>query len=113
LIFVGGEQGETLELAEISRMALNANTDSANAIDVFTPTIGMMIDASVDTNAWTVKLSRNMVRNLRWQNVRGMGVVAITGRLAAASLDAEPKEEADTPAKKKARLDAPAVPVST
>jgi cleavage and polyadenylation specificity factor subunit 2 len=81
LIFVGGEKGETLELAEISRIALNANTDSANAIDVFTPTVGMMIDASVDTNAWTVKLSRSMVRNLRWQ--------------------------------KKARLDAPAIPVSS
>jgi cleavage and polyadenylation specificity factor subunit 2 len=114
LIFVGGEKGETLELAEISRIALNANTDSANAIDVFTPTVGMMIDASVDTNAWTVKLSRSMVRNLRWQNVGGMGVVAITGRLAAASLDPEPTDlEADTPAKKKARLDAPAIPVSS
>ncbi|KAH6864862.1 beta-lactamase-like protein [Alternaria rosae] len=113
LIFVGGEEGETLELAEISRIALNANTDSANAIDVFTPTVGVMIDASVDTNAWSVKLSRSMVRNLRWQNVRGMGVVAITGRLAAASLEPEVKEEVDTPAKKKARLDAPAVPVSS
>ncbi|KAJ6275678.1 cleavage and polyadenylation specificity factor subunit 2 [Bipolaris maydis] len=99
LIFVGGEQGETLELAEISRIALNANTDSASAISVFTPTVGV--------------LSRNMVRNLRWQNVRGMGVVAITGRLAAASLEPEVKEEADTPAKKKARVDAPAIPVSS
>ncbi len=44
-----------------------------------------------------------MVRNLRWQNVRGMGVVAITGRLAAASLEPSPKEE-DTPAKKKGPL---------
>jgi cleavage and polyadenylation specificity factor subunit 2 len=113
LIFVGGEQAETLELAHISRIALNANTDSASAIDVFIPTVGMMIDASVDTNAWTVKLSRSMVRNLCWQNVGGMGVVAITGRLAAASLDPEPTEEADTPAKKKARLDAPAIPVSS
>ncbi|KAF5852653.1 hypothetical protein GGP41_008092 [Bipolaris sorokiniana] len=113
LIFVGGEQGETLELAEISRIALNANTDSASAISVFTPTVGMVIDASVDTNAWSVKLSRNMVRNLRWQNVRGMGVVAITGRLAAASLEPEVKEEVDTPAKKKARVDAPAIPVSS
>jgi cleavage and polyadenylation specificity factor subunit 2 len=76
--------------------------------------VGMMIDASVDTNAWTVKLSRSMVRNLRWQNVGGMGVVAITGRLAAASLEPEPTDlVADTPAKKKARLDAPAIPVSS
>ncbi|EDU41495.1 YSH1 exonuclease of the beta-lactamase fold [Pyrenophora tritici-repentis] len=117
LIFIGGEASETLELAEISRLALNANNDSANAIDIFTPTIGTLVDASVDTNAWTVKLSRNMVRNLRWQNVRGMGVVAITGRLAAARLEPHSSstttEEADTPAKKKARLDAPAIPVSS
>ncbi|KAF1945815.1 hypothetical protein EJ02DRAFT_368705 [Clathrospora elynae] len=113
LIFVGGEQSETLALAEISRIALNANTDSASAIDVFTPTVGTMIDASVDTNAWTVKLSHSMVRNLHWQNVRGMGVVAITGRLTAASLDSPPIEETDTPAKKKVRLDAPAIPVSS
>ncbi|KAJ4375126.1 hypothetical protein N0V83_002210 [Neocucurbitaria cava] len=112
LIFVGGEEIETTELADLIRESLNVNTDSANAIDVFTPTIGMMIDASVDTNAWSVKLSRSMVRNLRWQNVRGMGVVAITGRLAAASLDSPPEVE-ETPAKKKARLDAPAVPVSS
>ncbi|CAO2654237.1 Nn.00g109700.m01.CDS01 [Neocucurbitaria sp. VM-36] len=112
LIFVGGEEVETTELADLIRESLNANTDSANAIDVFTPTVGMMIDASVDTNAWSVKLSRSMVRNLRWQNVRGMGVVAITGRLAAATLESSPEVE-ETPAKKKARLDAPAVPVSS
>ncbi|KAF1848481.1 uncharacterized protein K460DRAFT_308827 [Cucurbitaria berberidis CBS 394.84] len=114
LIFVGGEEVETTELADAIRESLNANTDSANAIDVFTPAVGMMIDASVDTNAWTVKLSRNMVRNLRWQNVRGMGVVAITGRLAAATLNSSPEVELEeAPAKKKARLDAPAVPVSS
>lgn len=112
LIFVGGEETETDELAEIVRLSLNANMETTNTIDVFTPAIGIVINASVDTNAWTVKLSRGMVRNLRWQNVRGMGVVAITGRLAAASLDSDPKEE-ETPAKKKARLDAPAVPVSS
>lgn len=115
LILIGGEEAETNELADISRKVLGANTETTNAVDVFTPNTGVMIDASVDTNAWTVKLSRNMVRNLRWQNVRGMGVVAITGRLAAASLESEPtgKSEEDTPAKKKAKIDAPAVPVSS
>jgi cleavage and polyadenylation specificity factor subunit 2 len=113
LILIGGEAAETLELAEICRLALNAGLEAANAIDVFTPLIGTVIDASVDTNAWTVKLSRTMVRNLHWQNVRGMGVVAITGRLAAASLDPPPQDQdQDGSAKKKARLDAPAVPVS-
>jgi cleavage and polyadenylation specificity factor subunit 2 len=113
LIFVGGDEAETKELAEICRSALNAGLEASSAIDVFTPVVGMVIDASVDTNAWTVKLSRSMVRNLHWQNVRGMGVVAITGRLAAASLDSQPKTEEEGSAKKKARLDAPAVPVSS
>ncbi|KAH4120987.1 cleavage and polyadenylation specificity factor subunit 2 [Parastagonospora nodorum] len=112
LILIGGEEAETMELAEICRTALNVGLEASAAIDVFTPTIGIVVDASVDTNAWTVKLSRTMVRNLHWQNVRGMGVVAITGRLAAATLDAPPKEEEGS-AKKKARLDAPAVPVSS
>ena len=113
LIFVGGEEVETTKLADLIRESLNATTDTANAIDVYTPAVGTMIDASVDTNAWTVKLSRSMMRNLRWQNVRGMGVVAITGRLAAATLEPSPSKEEETPAKKKARLDLPAVPVSS
>ncbi|OAL01290.1 hypothetical protein IQ06DRAFT_293389 [Phaeosphaeriaceae sp. SRC1lsM3a] len=114
LILIGGEESETLELAEICRSALNAGLEASSAIDVFTPTIGTVINASVDTNAWTVKLSRNMVRNLHWQNVRGMGVVAITGRLAAATLDSTPPDvEEGGSAKKKPRLDAPAVPVSS
>jgi cleavage and polyadenylation specificity factor subunit 2 len=112
LIFVGGEEVETMELAELCRTSLNTGIEAGNAVDVFAPAVGKLIDASVDTNAWTVKLSRTMVRNLHWQNVRGMGVVAITGRLAAASIDAKPQVE-DGSAKKKARLDAPAVPVSS
>jgi cleavage and polyadenylation specificity factor subunit 2 len=110
---IGGDAAETLELAEICRSALNAGLEAASsAIDVFTPLVGTVINASVDTNAWTVKLSRNMVRNLHWQNVRGMGVVAITGRLAAATLEPPPKVDEGS-AKKKPRLDAPAVPVSS
>ncbi len=53
LIFVGGEKAETIELADLIRESLNANTDTTNTIDVFTPTVGMTVDASVDTNAWT------------------------------------------------------------
>jgi cleavage and polyadenylation specificity factor subunit 2 len=105
LILVAGEEEETNELAEECRKVLNAGAaDSSAGIDVFTPIIGMMIDASVDTNAWTVKLSRSMVRKLQWQNVRGLGVVAITGRLAAASLGPLLKQE-EGGAKKKLKLE--------
>ncbi|KAI8938793.1 hypothetical protein NX059_004656 [Plenodomus lindquistii] len=117
LIFVGGEETETTQLAQLIRDSLNASSEATPSIDVFTPTIGITIDASVDTNAWTVKLSRTMVRNLHWQNIRGVDVVAITGRLAAANLATPPPDDNDTddttPAKKKARLDAPAIPVSS
>ncbi|KAF2195386.1 hypothetical protein K469DRAFT_615965 [Zopfia rhizophila CBS 207.26] len=107
LILVAGEEAETAELADDCRRLLNAGSGQATegGIDVFTPTVGMMIDASVDTNAWTVKLSRGMVRKLQWQKVKGLGVVAITGRLEAASFEDEVKEEGG--AKKKLKLDAP------
>ncbi|KAF2268527.1 hypothetical protein CC78DRAFT_529970 [Lojkania enalia] len=108
LILVAGEESETLDLAEECRKVLNAGASESTAVDVYTPTIGTVIDASVDTNAWTVKLSRNMVRKLHWQQVRGLGVVAITGRLEAAALDGPPKQEEDGAAKKKVKLETPA-----
>lgn len=113
LIFVAGEETETMNLAEELRKTLASVAADSN-IDVFTPAVGTMVDASVDTNAWSVKLSRSMIHNLRWQKVHGLGVVAITGRLQAASLKPPPKEEEDeAPAKKRARLEAtPAIPVS-
>lgn len=104
LIFIAGEADETLSLAEDCRKALNAG--SSTVVDVFAPTVGMVIDASVDTNAWSVKLSKEMVKKLHWQKVRGLGVVAITGRLEAASLEPSGKEDEDGGAAKKAKLDA-------
>lgn len=67
--------------------------DTGKTIDfVFAPTTGQIIDASVDTNAWTVKLSEALVRRLHWQNVRGLGVVTLMGHLAATTLDEAPAE---------------------
>lgn len=81
LILVAGEEKETLSLAEICK-ALLASGEGNNP-DVFTPLIGETVDASVDTNAWTLKLSRNLVKKLAWQNVKGLSIVAVTGRLDA------------------------------
>jgi cleavage and polyadenylation specificity factor subunit 2 len=105
LILIAGEQEETMELAEECRKLLNAGS-SESGVDVFTPTLGMVINASVDTNAWSVKLSRDMVRRLQWQKVRGLGVVAITGRLEAASLEPSSQEDDEGAAKKKMKLEA-------
>ncbi|OCL03882.1 hypothetical protein AOQ84DRAFT_391925 [Glonium stellatum] len=102
LILVAGEEAETNELAADCRKLLNSGAEEATegGIDVFTPCIGGTIDASVDTNAWTVKLSQSLIRRLHWQKVKGLGVVAITGRLEAASLHDKAGPEA---AKKKMR----------
>ncbi|KAF5713118.1 Cleavage factor two 2 [Fusarium mundagurra] len=92
LILVGGERDETLSLAEDCRRALggdsgNADAGSERSADVYTPEVGVVVDASVDTNAWVVKLADPLVRKIKWQNVRGLGIVTITGQLLAKHLN--------------------------
>ncbi|KAJ4125517.1 hypothetical protein NW768_009138 [Fusarium equiseti] len=93
LILVGGERDETLSLAEDCRRALGGdssspdNTGSERSVDVYTPEVGVVVDASVDTNAWVVKLADPLVRKIKWQNVRGLGIVTITGQLLATHLN--------------------------
>lgn len=100
LILISGDAAETQMLAGECRQLL-ASDGSNSAADVLSPVDGQSVDASVDTNAWTVKLSRGLVKKLTWQNVKGLGVVALTGRL-----DAEPLEDTgdEGTAKKKQRL---------
>ncbi|KAH8819792.1 beta-lactamase-like protein [Xylogone sp. PMI_703] len=83
LILVSGLKDETLALASDCRKLLAAHTGSAEekGLDVYTPEIGVSVNASVDTNAWVVKLTDTLVKRLRWQNVRGLGIVTLTGRL--------------------------------
>jgi len=93
LILVSGNTSETTHLANDCKQKLKSEMmdDTGKTTDfVFTPSIGQMIDASVDTNAWTVKLSEALVRRLHWQNVRGLGVVTLMGHLAATTLDELP-----------------------
>ncbi|KAF1816220.1 RNA-metabolising metallo-beta-lactamase [Eremomyces bilateralis CBS 781.70] len=94
LILVGGEEQETQTLAKDCRKLLGSeNGDSTESQTiVFTPVIGDTVDASVDTNAWIVKLSQPLVKRLQWQNVRGLGVVAVTGRLEAGQVVLDPAD---------------------
>ena len=104
LILVSGNVSETQFLADDSRQKLKieAVDDSGKSVDfVFTPSNGQTIDASVDTNAWTVKLSEALVRRLHWQNVKGRSVVTLMGHLSAASLDEGP---ADLSSRKKLKM---------
>ncbi|KZF21756.1 hypothetical protein L228DRAFT_239702 [Xylona heveae TC161] len=85
LILVGGTTDETSTLADDCRKLLSARLGASAEIglDILTPIVGQAVDASVDTNAWVVKLSDTLVRRLHWQSVRGLGVVTVTGRLEA------------------------------
>ncbi|KAL9602962.1 MAG: hypothetical protein Q9219_001487 [cf. Caloplaca sp. 3 TL-2023] len=105
LILVGGSATETNFLASECRqkLVLPSSEDGESVQEnVFTPVNGEMVIASVDTNAWTVKLSNALVRRLRWQNVRGLGVVTLTGHLAAVEVD-EP-QATDSWSKKRPKL---------
>lgn len=83
LILVGGSRDETMALAADCRAALAKDGDKA--VDVFTPEVGAWVDASVDTNAWVVKLAEPLVNKLKWQNVGGFSIVTVSGQLLAAA----------------------------
>ena len=84
LVLTCGSEADIQWLATDYTEKLQPATDSMKQ-QVFTPSNGEMVDASVDTNAWTVNLSQSLTKELHWQNVRGLGVVTLTGHLAAAS----------------------------
>lgn len=97
LILTGGTISETTFLAndflhKLKPRPNNSNEKSSN--DVFTPLNGQTVDASVDTNAWTVKLSEALLRRFHWQNVRGLGIVTLMGHLASGSVDEHARAEA-------------------
>lgn len=99
LILIGGNYEETNALATDCRNLLGGEGD--RAVEVLTPQMGAWVDASVDTNAWVVKLADPLVKKLKWQNVKGLGIVTISGQLLAQALDPTPKEEAqETPSKR-------------
>lgn len=84
LILFGGSESETQTLALDCKTLLAAKEGELSGeptVDIFTPLVGQIIDASVDTSAWTVKLSRDLVKRLQWQSVHKMGVVTLTGEL--------------------------------
>ncbi|KAI9811788.1 MAG: hypothetical protein M1826_003099 [Phylliscum demangeonii] len=106
LILIGGTKEETLSLATDCRQLLGGKSRQGHqesAVNVYTPIVGRRVDASVETNTWTVHLSQSLARRLRWQNVRGLGVVHVNGLLTtrAAALD---EGEAGQGASKKQRL---------
>ncbi|KAK2763777.1 hypothetical protein FQN54_009394 [Arachnomyces sp. PD_36] len=111
LILVGGMKEETMALAAECRNLLAAKVgldvaSSQSTVDIFTPLVGETVDASVDTNAWMVKLSNNLVRRLKWQNVKNLGVVTLSGELRGPEALAEDDNSVDSPNKKQKTLKA-------
>jgi cleavage and polyadenylation specificity factor subunit 2 len=111
LILVGGMKDEISALADECKKLLtvkvggDVSTTSADAAAIiFTPANGEAVDASVDTNAWTVKLSNTLVRRLNWQHVRSLGVVALTAQLRAPELPVEEEDVDVDAAGKKMKL---------
>ena len=89
LILTSASATDTDALAEKCREVFRAQQqggeDGRRETEIFTPGNGEQVDASVDTNAWTLKLSRGLVRRLVWQHVKGVDIVALTGRLGMES----------------------------
>ncbi|KAL8735617.1 MAG: hypothetical protein Q9166_000786 [cf. Caloplaca sp. 2 TL-2023] len=105
LILIGGSVSETAFLANECRQKLipvSSESVERNQNNVFTPENGQTVDASVDTNAWTVKLSNAFAKRLRWQNVRGLGVVTLMGHLSA--MEVHEQVSSDSISKKRQRL---------
>lgn len=104
LILIGGNAMETAALAEDCERLLNkaggSGTDSkASDTEVLTPAVGVTIDASVDTSAWMIRASKPFAKHIHWQTVRGLSVVALTGSMAAFTIDND--TDADESSKKK------------
>ncbi|KAL1967552.1 hypothetical protein VTN77DRAFT_3067 [Rasamsonia byssochlamydoides] len=115
LILIGGMKEETTSLAAECRnlLAGKDGVDQSAAVDIFTPVNGESVDASVDTNAWVVKLSNNLVRRLKWQHVRSLGVVALTAQLKPPEVPTSSNESPESANKKQKLLKEETGTVST
>ncbi|KAK1088273.1 hypothetical protein LTR48_001721 [Friedmanniomyces endolithicus] len=104
LILISGEESETQRLAAEFRKLRHGSEEEGSGMEISTPRIGEVVDASVDTNAWTLKLSRALVKRLTWQNVKGLGVVALTGSLGMGVVSRQKEDESGTNKRKKLKL---------
>ncbi|KAL5601415.1 hypothetical protein BROUX41_002598 [Berkeleyomyces rouxiae] len=96
LILISGSQAETDALASDCRRLLagpgvdNGSSSATRGTVILTPAVGTVVDASVDTNAWSLKLSDALVRKIKWQTVKGLSVATINGQLLGLGLDGAP-----------------------
>ncbi|CCC12183.1 hypothetical protein SMACR_05921 [Sordaria macrospora] len=105
LVLVAGGKDETLALAaDVKKLLIAQSTGTESAIEVLTPAVGTTVDASVDTNAWVLKLADPLVKGLKWQNVRGLGIVTVTGLLLPGG-EFQPTSTEDADSAKRPKLE--------
>lgn len=107
LIVTAGDASETQLLAETCKEVENGSAVG----EIFTPIVGETVDASVDTNAWTVKLTRNLIKRLHWKELGTdkPSIAAISGLLGAEVVPQmiKPEQDEESPSKKKLKLAKP------
>lgn len=104
VILTGGTESEIKKLADECRQRFKPSSSGGEGDgggggrgeDILTPRNGETVAASMDTNAWTVKLSRALVRRIQWQEVKGLEVVTLVGRLKATSMEEHDDDDKET-----------------
>ena len=85
LILTAGSSNETrmtaVDCERLLGLPANKQRDSTRPTRIYTPVEGESVDASVDINAWSLRLSRNLVKTLRWQSFRQLGVATVDGHV--------------------------------
>ncbi|KAH6654679.1 beta-lactamase-like protein [Truncatella angustata] len=84
LVLTGGSSLETEELSTEMPKIIQSQ------IDIFMPEIGSTVDASADTNAYSVNLAPALVKGLKWQDVGGVKIATLVGRLSMADENKDP-----------------------
>ncbi|KAK5705800.1 hypothetical protein LTR17_021348 [Elasticomyces elasticus] len=99
VILTAGSEGE---MGFLAKAFGDLEVAGEKGLEVVVGRVGESVDASVDTNAWVLKLGRGLVRRLRWQEVKGLGVVAVTGWLGVedSSIEGSKGEDEGVKAKK-------------
>jgi cleavage and polyadenylation specificity factor subunit 2 len=84
LVLTGGSASET------DALSIDLPKLVQNPIDIFVPDVGSTVDASADTNAYTVNLAPELVKGLKWQDVGGVKIATLVGRLSVADESKDP-----------------------
>ncbi|KAF3913533.1 hypothetical protein ABW20_dc0102567 [Dactylellina cionopaga] len=103
VVLIAGTEEETEVLGKevvgmMEKERKKFHNDEEKEVEVFMPRVGEMVNVGIDTDAWSVKLSDGLVKMLKWQHVRGLGVVHVVGRVVeiddgSAAVKEEVKEE--------------------